>query len=171
MGVLLAGILVAGLIERMIPLDFLVPGIRLGLSNVVILTALYILRTRLVFVLTILKCVLLAAVAGGMSSFFYGLSGSILSFTVMALLLRIPGDRIGSVGVSVCGAVAHITGQLLMACLILSTADILMLAPPLVVLSAVTGVLVGVSVHQLRKHLRGPLLPPSGTSSGSSSGR
>jgi heptaprenyl diphosphate synthase len=146
-GIFLAFILVVGLIERMIPLDSIVPGIRLGLSNVVILTSIYLFRFRSVFLLVILKCLLLALLTGGVTSFLYGICGSILSFLGMWCLVRILGDKVSPIGVSVVGAVLHISGQLLVAALILESLNIFTLLPLMLILSAATGVLTGLLVR------------------------
>jgi heptaprenyl diphosphate synthase len=146
LGIFLAVILAVGLFERMIPLDFAVPGVRLGLSNVVILLSIYWFRFRDILILVILKCVLLAAMAGGMSSFLYSICGSLLSFVVMWLLVTRLKDRIGPIGTSVIGAVCHIAGQLLVASLVIENMQLFLFMPILVLISAASGVLVGVLV-------------------------
>jgi heptaprenyl diphosphate synthase len=146
LGIFLAIILAVGVFERSIPLDFAVPGVRLGLSNVVILLAIYLFRFRYVLILVVLKCVLLAALTGGISSFLYSMCGSLFSFLVMWLLATLLKDKISPIGVSVAGAVCHIAGQLLVASLIIENMQIFIFMPPLVLMSAASGVLVGILV-------------------------
>jgi heptaprenyl diphosphate synthase len=153
LGVFLAFILIVGLVERMIPLDFIVPGVRLGFSNIVVLLSLYIFRTRYALCLVVMKCVLLAALTGGVSSFIYSICGSLLSFAAMALMVKRLGEKVGPVGVSVVGAVCHIAGQLAVASLILESANIFALMPPLMLLSGASGLLVGVVVRAALRHL------------------
>jgi heptaprenyl diphosphate synthase len=153
-GVFLAFILAVGLLERAVPLDFLIPGARLGLSNVVILAAVYLFRFRVALLLVVLKCVLLSALAGGPSSFIYGAAGSLLSFVVMWFLVKAFPGRTGPVGVSAAGAACHSAGQTLMACLVLENMGLLAYLPPLLVISLISGVLVGVIVKCALPRLR-----------------
>ncbi|MDR2295730.1 MAG: Gx transporter family protein [Clostridiales Family XIII bacterium] len=153
-GVFLAFVLAVGLLERMVPLDFLVPGARLGLSNVVVLTAVYLFRFRVSLLLVILKCALLSVLAGGPSSFLYGISGSLLSLVAMQLLVRGLGTRVGPIGVSAVGAACHSAGQVLVACAVLESMGMIAYLPPLLLVSLVSGVVVGVIVRQAVPRLR-----------------
>jgi heptaprenyl diphosphate synthase len=153
-GIFLAFILVMGLLERMVPLDFLVPGARLGLSNVVVLTAVYLFRFRVALLLVILKCALLSMLAGGPSSFIYSISGSLLSLVAMWLLVRIFSERISPVGVSAAGAACHSAGQVLAACFVLENMGMLAYLPPLLLISLISGVFVGVIVQRVVPRLR-----------------
>jgi heptaprenyl diphosphate synthase len=155
LSLLLAAALVAGLAERAIPFDFAVPGVKLGLGNVVILTALYLFPLREVWGLAILKCALTALLGGSFTSFAYSLAGSLLSLAAMALLLRIAGEKVGSVGVSAVGAVFHNIGQLLAASLVMGTAMVWGYLPWLllsgVITGVITGLLAGLVVPRLRR--------------------
>jgi heptaprenyl diphosphate synthase len=153
-GVFLAFILLMGLLERMIPLDFLVPGARLGLANVVVLTAVYLFRFRVTLLLVILKCALLSMLAGGPASFLYSMSGSLLSLIAMQLLVRAFGERVGPIGVSAAGAACHSAGQVLAACIVLENMGMLLYLPPLLLVSLVSGVAVGVIVRHTVPRLR-----------------
>ncbi|MDR2089630.1 MAG: Gx transporter family protein [Clostridiales Family XIII bacterium] len=153
-GVFLAFILAVGLLERMVPLDFLVPGARLGLSNVVVLTSVYLFRFRVTLLLVILKCALLSMLAGGPASLIYSVSGSLLSLAAMQLLVRCLPGRIGPIGVSAAGAACHSAGQVLAACFVLENMGMLAYLPPLLLISLVSGVLVGVIVQQTVPRLR-----------------
>jgi heptaprenyl diphosphate synthase len=153
-GVFLAVILALGLLERMVPLDFLVPGARLGLSNVVVLTAVYLFRFRVTLLLVILKCALTSVLAGGPASLIYSASGSLLSLAAMWALVRRLGERIGPVGVSAVGAACHGTGQVLAACLVLENMGMFIYLPPLLLVSLISGVLVGAIVQRIVPRLR-----------------
>ncbi|MDR3295161.1 MAG: Gx transporter family protein [Clostridiales Family XIII bacterium] len=153
-GIFLAFILVVGLVERMFPLDFIVPGARLGLSNVVVLTSIYLFRFRVTLLLVVLKCVILSMLTGGPSSFIYSIFGSMLSFLVMWLLVRLFSGSFSPVGISVAGAACHSTGQVLAACLLLENAGMFLYLPLLLILGTCSGVLVGVVVKQAVPRLR-----------------
>jgi heptaprenyl diphosphate synthase len=153
-GIFLGFILVVGLLERTVPLDFLVPGARLGLSNVVVLTAVYLFRFRVTLLLVVLKCALLSMLAGGPSSFLYSISGSLFSLVVMWFLARVFSERISPIGVSAAGAACHSAGQVLAACLVLENIGMLAYLPPLLIISLISGVLVGVIVKHTVPRLR-----------------
>jgi thiamine biosynthesis lipoprotein len=142
-GVFLAVVLVVGMAERMLPLDFLVPGARLGLSNIVIVLSLYMYSWRATAALAFLKCLLLSALAGGPSALIYSLAGSLLSLAVMLFITRAIGSRAGIVGVSVCGAAAHCTGQVAAAAVVLEMSDIFVYLIWLLFISIISGVAVG----------------------------
>jgi heptaprenyl diphosphate synthase len=158
-GVFLAFILAVGVLERMFPLDFIVPGARLGFSNVVVLVSIYLFRFRTSLILVFLKCLITSMLVGGPSALAYSLSGSLLSFFVMYLLVKAAGERVSAVGVSVAGAAAHSTGQIMAASLVLDNFGMFAYLPALLALGTVSGVLVGVivksAVPRLRPHTPG----------------
>jgi heptaprenyl diphosphate synthase len=145
---------VLNLFERMIPLAFPAPGAKLGLANMVVLTALYILPARDAFLVVILKSVMASWIFASFSAFLYSIAGSLLSFAVMLLIIRLGKERVGPVGVSVAGGVCHNIGQLLMAALIIQTTRIFGYLPFLMAVGAGTGILVGATVRLLLKYLR-----------------
>lgn len=98
-----------GYIEKLIPITEAIPGIKLGLSNVVILFGLYMLGAGDAFVLMVLKVVLSGLLFGSPSVMMYSFGGGLLSWIVMTLLSRIKGISI--IGVSAAGAVAHNVGR------------------------------------------------------------
>ncbi|MDR1322316.1 MAG: Gx transporter family protein [Gracilibacteraceae bacterium] len=139
--------------ERFIPLSFTVPGIKLGLANLVILTGVYLLSFRQALTLVILKCVMTAWIFGSFSVFLYSLSGSLLSFAVM-YPLAVACPRLPVAAVSVIGAVCHNLGQLGTAALILGSARVFYYLPALAAAGVVTGLIIGVCVRALLPELR-----------------
>ena len=153
LGVFLAYTLVISLIERLIPLSFTMPGLRLGLANVAILLALYLFPFSKAFLLLLMKCLLSAIFAGSPASLFYSLGGSLLSFGVMLLLLAGLREQISPLGISVAGAAFHNTGQILVACLLFNSWAVLVYLPLLLLAGIVTGAVTGLLVRQLRPFL------------------
>ncbi len=152
LAVLLAVALILGLVERAIPMP--VPGMRLGLPNVVVLAALYLFEWPSVLLLVIVKCVTISMLAGGGVSLLYSLSGSLLSFAAMTVLIKAAGDKVSPAGVSVVGAVLHNTGQLLAAALVMNTPAVFSYLPVLLFSGLAAGVLVGLTVRMLLRPLR-----------------
>ena len=130
-------------IERFIPLQLLVPlpGVKLGLANVVTLIALYLLGTKSAFAILILRCVMGAVFGGGITGLAFSLTGGILSMSVMSLCKNIP--FLSVYGVSILGAAAHNIGQILAAMVLMNSVYISAYLPYLLIAAIVTGLLTG----------------------------
>ncbi len=122
------------------PLFTAVPGIKLGLPNIAIIFILYRMGTKEAASVSFVRIVAVSLLFGNPMTFAYSMAGGVLSLAVMALLKR--SDFFSMVGVSVAGGVLHNVGQILMAMLLLGTAE---LGYYLIVL-AVTGTLSGIFV-------------------------
>ena len=122
------------------PLLSAVPGIKMGLPNIIIIFLLYRHGPVPAAAVSLTRVLLVALLFGNAMSLAYSLAGAILSLGVMALLRRL--DFLSAVGVSVAGSVMHNVGQILMAMLLLGTAE---LGYYLIVL-AVTGTVAGVFI-------------------------
>ena len=149
-GLLTAIMLVLGYVESLIPLG--VPGIKLGLSNSVLLFALYMLNIPTAFVLMLLKVGLSGVLFGGVQAMAYALAGGLLSLTGMALLSR--GKGIHPVTVSITGGVLHNVGQVGMAMLILHTQMLVYYMAVLILAGLACGALTGVAAAAVMKHLK-----------------
>lgn len=142
---------VLSLIEAQIPLAQLglVPGAKLGLANIMILTCIYFLRGRDAFLLVILKTLLTAFLLGTFSSLLFSLLGSLFSFVVMFLLMLVSSKQISLIGISIAGGVAHNIGQLLAASMVFASLSIFYYLPMLLIAGVVTGIAVGYAVRYL----------------------
>lgn len=145
--------MVLSFIERMIPLNFSIPGAKLGLANIVTLTAIYLFSFRESLFIVILRTIMTTFIIGSFSSFLYSFSGALLSFLVMYMLTSVSSEKISAIGISIAGGVFHNLGQLLMAAFIIRNIKIVYYLPFLMLTGVVTGFIVGISV----KHLLGYL--------------
>lgn len=129
--------------ERFIPLQMLIPlpGVKLGLANVVTLIALYFLGTKSAFVILILRCFLGAVFGGGITGLLFSLTGGLLAMTVMALCKHAP--FLSVYGVSILGAAAHNIGQILAAMVLMHSIYIGMYLPYLLAVAIFTGFATG----------------------------
>ena len=146
--------LIVGIVERSIPFDFFVPGVKLGLANVVILTAIYTFKFHEALILVVLKCVMISFFTGTFTSFIYSITGSLFSFFAMILLIIALKDKISPVGVSVVGAVFHNLGQITAASLVMRTMLVIAYLPILLISGVITGILVGIAVNGMLKVVR-----------------
>lgn len=144
-GLLTSMMLVLGLIERQFLLVPGIPGIRLGLSNTVLLYALCLLSAKSAWMLMALKVLLGGLLYAGVSGMFYSFAGGVLSMAAMLGALKVGG--MSMVGISVAGAVFHMSGQILMSRLLLGNWAAAAQTPILLVSAVITGVLTGVAAH------------------------
>ena len=152
-GLLLSMMLVLGWVEHMIPLNAAIPGIKLGLSNGVLIFAVYMLDIPTSFVLMVLKVVLSCAFLGNPASMMiYGFAGGILSLTGMVLLSRVKGMH--PVTVSMVGGALHNVGQVAAAMVMLNTPNLMYYMAVLMIVGIACGVLTGVCANLVMKHLK-----------------
>jgi len=144
LAMLLCCALIVGYIERSIPFDFAVPGVKLGLANVIVLFALYKLRPGDVLILVILKCFLTSMFTASFTALAYSLGGSLLSYTIMLVMIKTGIGIFSPVGVSVVGAICHNIGQIMVASFILGSFLVITYLPILLISGVITGILVGV---------------------------
>ena len=150
-GLLIALALILSYLESLVPLSFAIPGIKLGLPNLVIVFALYRLKPSVAAAISLLRVALVAVLFGSVLSLAYSAAGAVLSFAVMLLLRR--SGRFGCTGVSVAGAVAHNLGQIAAAALLLETASLAWYFPILCLSGTVAGVVIGLLAALLVKRI------------------
>ena len=151
MGMLVAVAFVLSWLESLLPLQ-VGYGIKLGLSNIVVMLSLYNCSVKETFGIALVRIVLVGLTFGNLSTMLYSLAGGMLSFVVMALLKRT--DRFSVYGVSVAGGVCHNIGQILVALAVLRTSQLMYYLPVLMLSGCVAGVLIGFVAGALIKRLK-----------------
>lgn len=141
-GMLVALAFVFSYIEVLIPFSFGIPGIKLGLANIVVIIALYTMGAKDAFVISCVRIVLVGFTFGNMFSILYSLAGGLLSWMVMSLCKKVKSFSV--VGVSVAGGITHNIGQIAMAALVLKTISIGYYLPILLIAGTITGFLIGI---------------------------
>jgi len=144
---------VLGIVESLIPFAVAIPGAKLGLGNIMVLTCLYFFSARDSLALIMLKTVMTAFILGSFSTFLFSLMGALGSFLAMLAMLRLGRGRFGLLGVSVMGGAMHNAGQLLAAAIVLGTTKIFYYFPFLLVSGIVTGIFVGMAAGHLIRAL------------------
>ena len=143
LGLLTAAALTLSWLESLLPAFGMVPGMKLGLANIVTIFALYRMSWRDAAGITLARVVLTAAMFGSAYSFAYSLAGAALSFTVMLALKA--SDRFSVLGVSAAGGVCHNLGQLLVAVAVLRTVELGWYFPALLVSGTAAGLGIGLA--------------------------
>lgn len=134
--------LVLAYLELLIPPLFVaVPGIKLGLPNILIIFVLYRFGLRSAATVSLVRIALVALLFGNTMTLAYSIAGATLSLAVMALLKKL--NFLSTVGVSVAGGVFHNVGQILMAMLLLGTAELGYYLIILAVTGTISGILIG----------------------------
>lgn len=142
LGICAAIAMVLSYVESFIPMSFSVPGIKLGLANIAVIFTLYKLGAKEAVIVSLVRILWTAIIFGNVMTLAYSAAGAALSLTAMILLKR--ADRFSAVGVSVIGGILHNVGQILVAMLIMETAQIVYYLPILCVSGIAAGVAVGI---------------------------
>lgn len=150
-GVFTALALIFSYVESLIPIQLGIPGVKLGLANLIIVIALYKMRLSEVFLLSIVRILLSGFLFGNYFSILYSLAGGLLSLVVMALLKKT--EDFSVMGISMAGGVSHNVGQLVVAMLVVETFSVGYYLPVLLVAGLVTGFLIGVAAGEMLKRL------------------
>lgn len=147
--ILVAQALVLYLVERMIPVPFITPGAKLGLSNIITVVALYTLGLKDTFVVLFLRIILSTLMGASVSALLYSISGGLLSLIMMYLLKELGRENVSIIGVSIAGAFFHNVGQVITASLIVQNINMILYLPVLTLAGMGTGFFVGLTSNYL----------------------
>lgn len=155
LAMLTAAAIILHFVEGMFPLPIAVPGIKLGLSNVVSLVALYLFGPVPAFTILILRVLMTSFLYSGFSSVIFSLAGGLLSVLAMTVIWKLREKGFSIVSASVLGGIFHNIGQLMAASIVLGTPTVFSYLPVLMLSGIVTGVatglLAGILVPRLQK--------------------
>ena len=134
--------MILSFVESQIPPLAAVPGIKIGLANIVTVFLIYTLGSKEAACVSLIRVALSSLLFGTALTFMYSLAGAVLSFLFMIIFKKI--GIFSTVGVSVIGGVMHNAAQIAVACIVMETAALSLYLPPLIVSGVVAGVAVGV---------------------------
>lgn len=140
-GILIALAMVLSFVETLIPIPLPIPGIKIGLANLVTIVGLYLVGIPGTVCVTVLRVILVGFSFGNPYSMVYGLSGSFLSLLVMALMKKY--HVFSQVGISILGGLFHNIGQLVFAAVIVQTAGVFVYLPTLLTAGCIAGAIIG----------------------------
>lgn len=143
--------LIFSYIEAIIPFNAGIPGIKLGIANLVILVCLYTLGFRYTLAINLIRILVAGLLFNGFFGALYSLAGGILSLLIMVLLKKT--SLFSPVGISMAGGVAHNTGQLLVAALIVSNMKLFIYFPVLLFSGLISGIFIGILTYLILKKL------------------
>ena len=142
LGLTIALAMIMSYIEALVPLSFAVPGIKMGLANIVIIFVLYKFSMKDAVLVSAIRVILVSLLFSNVMAMWYSLAGAVLSLSVMWILKKT--DKFSVIGVSVAGGIMHNVGQIIMAVILLGTEQIALYLPVLIITGTVTGVIIGI---------------------------
>lgn len=142
LGLTIALAMIMSYIEVLVPLSFAVPGIKMGLANIVIIFVLYKFGIKEAALVSLIRVILVSLLFSNVMAMWYSLAGAVLSLSVMWVLKKI--DKFSVMGVSVAGGVMHNVGQIIMAIILLGAEQIAIYLPVLIITGTVTGIVIGI---------------------------
>ena len=148
--------LILSIIESWIPVTAitLVPGIKLGLANIITVIVIVFFGSKEAFLVVFVRCALASMFGGGLIVFLFSVTGGLLSTAVMVFLYKKASNVFSLTGVSVAGAVAHNLGQIIIASFIMKTSAVLVNLPMLLIAAIVMGCFIGLCSNSLAGALR-----------------
>lgn len=147
LSILISQALVLNLIERAFPVPVPVPGVKLGLANVISLFTIIVFGLKETIVVVFLRTFLGSLFTGGVSSFFYSLAGGLLSAVIMSYMNTRHKDIFSIPTISVVGAVFHNIGQITVASIVISNMRLFYYLPVLLISGILTGIIIGFTVQ------------------------
>lgn len=151
-GVLIALGMVLSYLENLVPINVAIPGVKLGIANIVTIIALQRLGIKQALSISVGRVILSGLLFGNMLVIMYSLSGALLSILVMWLVGHIKLFTV--TGVSVCGAVAHNFGQLVVAAIMLENESIFYYMLALTITGTIAGAVIGITAAYVLKNIR-----------------
>ncbi|MBR4157986.1 MAG: Gx transporter family protein [Oscillospiraceae bacterium] len=140
-------------LEAQIPAPIPVPGVKLGLANIVTLAAMILLGRKQAFAVLLVRLLLGSMFSGGFSALLYSLAGGVFAYAVMAALFNMLPIWV----ISVLAAIAHNLAQLVVAVLVTGTPGLFWYGPALLLAAIVTGAFTGLASNYLTRALRGKI--------------
>lgn len=141
-----------GYIEFLFPLPIGIPGVKLGLSNIITLICMSVFGPYETLLILVLRVVLSGVLFGNLFGILYGMAGALLSFAVMFFVKRT--NRFSIIGVSALGGVFHNIGQLLVAMAIVSELKLSFYLPVLIISGLVCGLITGIASNIMIPRVR-----------------
>lgn len=154
LGILISFAIIISLFESMMPIPIPVPGVKLGLSNIVLLVTLLLFGLKEGFIVAISKSVLMVLVSGRLGALPYSLTGTMFAMISMYLSYKYLSKWLSLIGISEIGSLFFNLGQLLVASFILNNMKILLYLPAMALMGVVTGYIVGITSKFVLERLK-----------------
>lgn len=141
-GMLIALAFVLSFVESLIPISLGIPGVKLGLANLVTVVGLYTVGTTGTIVVSLLRIVLTGFTFGNLFAILYSLAGWGLSIVIMILCKK--KKWFGTSGISILGGIGHNIGQITVAAFVVKQAGVFFYLPMLLIAGTAAGLVIGI---------------------------
>lgn len=151
-GLLIALAFILSYIESLFPLSVAIPGIKMGLANLVVIIALYKMGVKEALALSVLRIVLVGFTFGSPSTMMFSLAGGMLSWLFMVLFQKT--KLFSMTGVSIIGGITHNIGQITVAVFVVENINMIYYLPFLLISGVITGAIIGILAALIIKRLK-----------------
>ena len=151
LGMLTTLALILSYVESLIPVFVGIPGVKLGLANLVVVFALYRMTVKDALIVSVIRVLLAGFMFGNLMSIVFSLVGTLFSIAAMYFLKRIKGFSI--LGVSIAGGCMHNLGQLCVSVFVVHTSRLIYYFPVLMISGIVTGLLIGILTELILRYI------------------
>ena len=151
-GMLIALAMILSFVETLIPISLGIPGVKLGLANLVTIVCLYSMSAAGALAVSLARIVITGFTFGNMFSMVYSLAGGLLSLGCMVIAKK--SGLLSTAGVSIIGGMTHNIGQILVALFVVRTTGIFWYLPVLLAAGVITGIVIGVIAAEIIRRLR-----------------
>lgn len=150
LSIFIALALVFSYLDTLVHIPFTPPYFKIGFANIVIIYTLYKFGEKEAIIVSILRLTLSSILFSNLITFLYSLSGAILSLTIMIILKNL--NKFTKITICITGAMMHNVGQILIAILLLSTKEIIIYLPVLIIVSIISGCIIGILSNIVLKY-------------------
>ena len=150
-GMSIALAMILSFVESQIPLNAAIPGIKVGLPNLVMVFLLYRVGCKETIAVSIIRIILISLLFGNIQYFTFSVAGAVFSLAGMILLKKT--NWFSCIAVSVTGGILHNVGQIIAACIWTQTAQIAYYLPVLLISGTIAGTVIGIVSGLLIKRL------------------
>lgn len=151
-GLLIALAFILSYIETLFPLTLAIPGIKMGLANLVVIIAIYKMGVKEALALSVLRIILVGFTFGSPSTMMFSLAGGLLSWFFMVVFQKT--KLFSTTGVSIIGGITHNIGQIAVAVFVVENINIIYYLPFLLVSGVITGAIIGILAALIIKRLK-----------------
>ncbi len=134
--------LILSYVDSLIPINIMVPGIKIGLANLIIIYSLYMLGIKEAIFISIIRVVISSILFGSILTFVYSLTGAIVSLLIMVILKSFTSLTV--ITTSIAGGVMHNMTQIIVAIILMNTKEIVYYLPILILTGVISGMMIGI---------------------------
>jgi heptaprenyl diphosphate synthase len=155
MALFIAMAICLSVIEAFIPINFVIPGVKLGLANIILVILLYHYNFKQLLMFQFLRITITSFILGIFSVYLFAMTAGFFSLIVMFILVKIFKNKISIYIVSMCGAITHNVIQVMVAIVFMRTPELVYYIPYVIIFGVITGFINGYIITKLKPSISG----------------